>query len=203
MVWNYVLSIIGELELSEIPRLPADIEYREPNNGSYTHLTNKDLNDNELMLFETNEMSWKMFALRNKVGEINVIKFTNFAFLNKDDNSFDYRISSCRHGSSRYKGRYTETWELHAVYGRKKYKNEDVIQLFLKRSLSKIRFSSSQAFQTFIDYLIEVNRIRVKRMVTWMSKEHVKCISKQGGREVTMFNKLEPYNMLRKIMEYI
>jgi hypothetical protein len=204
MVWNYVLSIIGELELSEIPRLPADIEYRGPNNGSYgcdyTLLNDHDLLDNKLMIFEAQERRWKIIALRNKESEINVVKFTNFNG-QKDVNKF--WVSSCRHGSSRYKGSYTEACGINATFDKQNFRNEDVIQLFLSRQSSGICLASSRAYQTFIDYLIAINCKRVKRMITWMSKERVKCISKQGRHEVTMFNKLEPFNVLREILEYI
>jgi hypothetical protein len=184
MVWDIIEDIIGELEFAEIPRLSKEILLlRKPNvrcGADYTKLTENDMSNNSVMVCEFNK-DWTIFALRNLAGNIGVVTISG-----NGRNS----ITACRHGTSRYKGKYTERG--------------------LCRDLNKSIMSDNNVddvFQPFVNYLRKINRNRVKRMMTWMTKEHVICCRPNSDDDElhhhTLFYYLEPHSVLSIVSEFI
>jgi hypothetical protein len=196
MVWDIIQEIIGELEFAEIPRLSKEILLlRKPNDrrgADYTILTEDDMS-NSVMVCEFNK-DWTIFALRNLAGNIGVVTIRS-----NGHNS----ITACRHGTSRYKGGYTECslcpFDLDI--------DKSIMTMKCCREYIMPDNNVDDVFQPFVNYLRKINRNRVKRMMTWMTKEHVKCCrpnSDDGERHHhTLFYYLEPHSVLSIVSEFI
>jgi hypothetical protein len=164
-MWDIIQEIIGELEFVEIPRLSKEILLlRKPNvrwGADYTKLIENDMSNNSVMVCEFNK-DWTIFALRNLAGNIGVV-----AIRGNDRDS----ISACRRGTSRYKGSYNE----YNLFPYDLDIDESIMTMKRYREYIMSDNNVDDIFQPFVNYLRKINRNRVKRMMTWMTKEYVKC----------------------------
>lgn len=188
-LWSYIREIIGDLEFSEIPQLPADELRDRPPHAScihYPELTRDDVKSNRVMVCELGE-DWRFFAL-TKAGATGVVSI-----------GYGGRLYACRHGSARYSGSYTTSrFCLH-----NSLKDSENIRNYLAARSST---AVCRPYQRFMRYLHKKNASRAKRMLAWMTKAHVQCRSGSGDEARnthTLFYALEPYSVLSIVAEYL
>jgi hypothetical protein len=180
-------------------KLPAQELENRKQNDSRSHqriscdkmIEPKDMITNKVALFESeNRRDWKFIAIKKINSNIIVISFRGGD------------IATCQGSPSRYYGYYISI-NLRAtnkitkvdLYG------GNAISAYLTQKDS-LKLESPNIYGVFLDYLHKVNQNRVRRMITWMAKDHVKSMNSGGELVEVLFNKLET-NLLRFLMEFI